>query len=118
MRGPESGAVLVEVLVAVAILGFAGIALVELLGAGTRATVAAQVRERELADEERLLTAWSLLSRRDLDQRLGRREVGPYVVEVQRPEGGLYRIGLSRLEAPEMEDLVTVVWRPGPADGN
>lgn len=112
MRSPESGAVLIEVLVAVAILGFAGLALVELVSAGTRATTAARVRERELADEERLLAAWSLLSRRDLDQRLGRREVGPYVVEVQRPERALYRIALGRIEAPEMEDLVTVVWRP------
>ena len=106
-----------EVLVAVAILAFAGLGLVELVASGAHATAAARVREADLADEERLLAAWSLLSSRDLDQRLGRREVGPYFVEVQRPERGLYRIAIGRLEAPGLEELVTVVWRSGGTDG-
>ena len=113
MKHPESGAVLVEVLAAIAILAFAGIAMVELVASGAHATVAATVREEELADQERLLAAWALLSKNDLDQRLGRREVGPYVVEVQRPERGLYRIAVVRRDAPAVEDLVTVAWRPG-----
>lgn len=111
MRNSEGGAVLLEVLVAVTILAFAGIAFVELVGMGAYDAASAQVRERELADEERLLAAWSLLSKTDLDRRLGRREVGPYFVEVQRPERGLYRIAIGRRDAPEVEELVTVVWR-------
>ena len=113
MVGNERGAVLLEVLAAVAIIAFAGVAFVELVGMGAYGAATARLREREGADQERLLAAWSLLSRRDLDQRLGRRGVGSYLVEVQRPERGLYRIAVGRLETPEVEDLVTVVWRPG-----
>jgi hypothetical protein len=107
----ERGVALIEVLAAVAILGVAGLALVELVAGGTRAVALARDRERELADEERLLTAWSLLRRDELDQRIGERVVGPYVVRVQRPERGLYRLAVERRAAPGIEELVTVVWR-------
>jgi hypothetical protein len=107
----ERGVALLEVLAAVVILGVAGLALVELVGGGTRAVTVARERERELADEERLLTAWSLLKREELDQRIGEREVGPYVVRVQRPERGLYRVAIERKDAPGVEEVATVVWR-------
>ncbi len=107
----ERGVALLEVLAAVVILGVAGLALVELVAGGTRAAAVARQRERELADEERLLTAWSLLKREELDQRIGDRAVGPYVVRVQRPERGLYRLAVERKAAPGVEELVTVVWR-------
>ncbi len=107
----ERGVALLEVLAAVAILGVAGLALVELVAGGTRAVAVARERERELADEERLLTAWSLLKREELDQRIGDRLVGPYLVRVQRPERGLYRLAVERQAAPGVEELVTVVYR-------
>jgi hypothetical protein len=107
----DRGVALLEVLAAVAILCVAGLALVELVAAGTRAVAVARDRERDLTDEERLLTAWSLLKREELDQRIGERLVGPYVVRVQRPERGLYRLAVERSVAPEVEELVTVVWR-------
>src|SRR5882672_1468902 len=109
----ERGVVLLEVLAAVVILGVAGLALVELVADGTRAAAVARDRERELADEERLLTAWSLLKRDELDQRIGDRVVGPYVMRVQRPEPGLYRLAVERRIAPSVEELVTVVYRAG-----
>ncbi|MGH7537057.1 MAG: type IV pilus modification PilV family protein [Gemmatimonadales bacterium] len=111
-RTRERGAALLEVLAAVVILGVAGIGFVELVGAGTRAVAAARLRERELADVERLLAAYTLLARGDLDRRLGRRAVGPYIMEVQRLERTLYRIALARKQAADIEDLVTVVFRP------
>ena len=107
------GVALLEVLAAVVILGVAGLALVELVAGGTRAVAVARDREREMADEERLLTAWSLLKRDELDQRIGDRVVGPYVVRVQRPERGLYRLAVERKKAPGVEELVTVVYRAG-----
>jgi Tfp pilus assembly protein PilX len=110
VRG-ERGVALLEVLAAVVILGVAGLALIELVAGGTRAVVAARERERELADEERLLAAWSLLRREELDQRIGERRVGPYVMRVQRPERGLYRLAVERTGAPGMEELITVVYR-------
>ncbi len=107
----ERGVALLEVLVALAILGVAGLSCLELVDAGTRAVGTARQRERELADEERLLAASTLLRREDLDRRLGVRSVGPYVVNVQRPERTLYRIALRRQAAQDVEDLVTVVYR-------
>lgn len=116
MLGAERGVVLLEILAAVLILTVAGLSLVELSAAGTRATAAARLREREQQDEERLLTAYCLLLRADLDLRLGQRDVGPYVVRVARPERTLYRVAVSAARAPEVEDLVTVLYRPEPAD--
>ena len=49
---------------------------------------------------------------RELDQRLGRRGVGEFLVAVQRPERTLYRIALLQSRSPEVEDLVTVIYRP------
>lgn len=115
MRRGDRGVALLEVLVALVILTTAALSLVELVDAGTRAVAEARVRERETADEERLLNAFTLLDRTDLDRRIGRRAIGPYVADVQRPEGALYRIALARQAAPEVEDLVTVVYRPEPA---
>lgn len=105
MRG-ERGVALLEVLAAVMILGIAGLSLIELTAGGMRATSAARARERDLADAERLLAAHTLLTRAELDQRLGDRQVGPYVVNIRRPERELYRIAIA--------DLVTVVHRADP----
>ncbi len=115
MHRAERGVALLEVLAAVAILGVAGLALVQLVAAATRAVAVARDREHELADEDRLLAAFTLLRREDLDRRLGDREVGPYVVTVQRPERALYRIAIRKSAMANVEDLVTVVYR---AEGN
>ena len=112
MRVDDRGVALLEVLAAVAILGVAGLALVELVAGGTRAVATARARELELGDGDRLMTAYTLLRREDLDRRLGGdRDVGPYVVNVQRPERTLYRIAIARKDAPQVENLVTVVYR-------
>ena len=107
----ERGAVLLEVLVALTILAVAGLSLVGLLGAGVRAEQDARERERVLADEERVLTAMTLLTRADLDRRLGRHDVGEFVVDVQRPERTLYRIAIAQRSSAHVEGLVTVVFR-------
>ncbi|HET9292670.1 MAG TPA: hypothetical protein VFO06_00130 [Gemmatimonadales bacterium] len=110
MKGSREGMALLEVLVALAILFAAGAAAV----GGVQAALAAERRsallEAEATDAERLLTALSLLTRADLDLRLGVRNVGEWEVEVLRPEPALYRIALSRKgRAPA---LVTLVHRP------
>ena len=107
----ERGVVLLEVLVAVVILATTGIGLVEVVGAGLGAERDARLRERTLATEERLLSALTLLNRKELDQRIGRRQIGEFIVDVQRPERMLYRIALLQQESPQVEDLVTVVYR-------
>ncbi len=107
----ERGVVLLEVLVAVVVLATAGIGLVELVGTGLRAERDARARERTLATEQRLLSALTLLNRKELDQRIGRRHIGEFTVDVQRPERTLYRIALRQEDSPQVEDLVTVVYR-------
>jgi hypothetical protein len=107
----ERGVVLLEVLVAIVILATAGIGLVELVGFGLHAERDASRRESTLATEECLLSALTLLNRKELDQRIGRRQIGEFIVDVQRPEHALYRIALLQDQSPQVEDLVTVVYR-------
>ena len=114
MRHAERGIALLEVLVALAILGGAGAALVGALAAGLRSEHDLREREMAVATADRVLTATVLLSRTDLDRRIGRHPVGELVVEIQRPEPVLYRIGIHDARKPELETLVTVVYRPEP----
>ena len=110
----EHGLALLEVLVALLILSLTGVAAVELVATGLRAELDASHREHTLAIEERLLAATTLLKREELNQRLGRRTVGEFLVDIQRPERTLYRIGLFQARSPHVEDLVTVIYRPEP----
>lgn len=110
----KRGVVLLEVLVAIVVLTIGGLALVESVDAGLQAERGARRRETVLAAEERLLSAMTLLKRAELDQRIGRRTIGEFLVDVQRPEPMLYRIAVLESDAPLVEDLVTVVYRPVP----
>jgi type II secretory pathway pseudopilin PulG len=107
----KRGVALLEVLIAVVVLATAGIALVELVGAGLRGEREAQQREQTLAAEERVLAAMTLLNRTELDQRIGRRQIGEFIVDVQRPERTLFRIAVLQQQSAHVEDLVTVVYR-------
>lgn len=116
MRRGKRGVALLEALVALAILSAAGLGAIGLLGAGLRAERDARERERTLATEERVLAAMTLLNRDELDQRIGRRTVGEFVVGVQRPERTLYRMAIGERQSAQVEDLVTVVFRRDPND--
>jgi hypothetical protein len=105
---------LLDVLVALAVLGLAGLALVEVTAQSLRVLEHAQTVERRIADEDRLLAAYTLLSRRDLGQRAGLHRVGPYDVRVERLDFTLFRITVAA--AGEPTDLATVVYRPGGED--
>jgi type II secretory pathway component PulJ len=111
MRHAERGAVLLEAVIALTILLAAGVSLVSLLAASLASETALARREAETRDLDRLLAAMSLLTRTDLDRRLGRHSVGPLVAEIQRPEPTLYRLAVRRAGG---QDLVTVVYRPDP----
>ncbi len=112
--GAERGALLLEVLAALTIFGASALATLGLLNQLSQTERGAQEVERRLADEDRLLTAYSLLEREDLDRRLGARPVGPYLVEVQRPAPALYRITIGDSTGV---DLATMVHRPEPYRG-
>jgi type II secretory pathway pseudopilin PulG len=114
LRRGDRGIALLEVLAAIVILSIAGLSLVEVVTQGTATATTARAREREQMDEDRLLAATTLLTRSDLDIRIGSRSTGPYVVTVARPERTLYRIAVGRQTTPDVEDLVTVVFRATP----
>jgi hypothetical protein len=111
MPRAERGAVLLECVIALTILLAAGVSLVSLIGASLRSEATLAAREAQVGELDRLLVAMSLLTRADLDRRLGPHQVGPMLADVQRPEPALYRIAVSR---PGMDPLVTVVYRPEP----
>ena len=103
---------LLEVLAAVTLLSTAALALLALLQGQTAAATQGETREREVAAEQRLLSAHALLSRVDLNRRLGVRTSDSFVVTVSRPTQSLYRVAVSRASFPDVEDLVTVLFRP------
>jgi prepilin-type N-terminal cleavage/methylation domain-containing protein len=110
----DGGFALLEVLVALAILASAGLGLLEVVAGGLRAEREAREREHLLATEERVLAALTLLKREEFDRQLGHHPIGELVADIERPEPTLYRIGLSRGSSPQVEDLVTVVYRREP----
>ena len=116
MSPGERGLGLLEVVAALAILSVAGLSLLATTSATVREVAQAAERARLLAAEERLLAVHALLERGDLDRRLGIREYGAFVVRVQRPTPDLYRIAVAAAAVPDLEDLVTVVFRPDSAD--
>jgi type II secretory pathway pseudopilin PulG len=106
------GAALLEVLIALAILGGTGVAFIGALAEPLAAAQREAARERTLASADRVLAAMTLLARDDLDLRLGRRDVGEFTTSVDRTTPVLYRIGVAERAAPDRELLVTVVHRP------
>src|SRR5690242_13770827 len=113
----EGGVALLEALIALTILSAAGLVLLDLVASGLRAEHDAREREQTLAVEQRVLVALTLLKRNELDLRLGRHSIGELVVDIQRPEPTLYRIALVQASSPEVEDLVTVVYRKEASHG-
>lgn len=111
IRG-RAGVVLLEVLVAMTLLTVSGLSILAVTSSAMETQRRIVSQERDLVDAERVLAAHSLLSRQDLDLRLGERDVGAFHVTVQRPEPALYRISVSAAAAPDIEALVTVVYRP------
>jgi len=111
IRG-RSGVVLLEVLVALTLLTVSGLSILAVTSSAMDTQRQIAERERELVNAERVLAAHSLLTRQDLDLRLGERDVGAFTVTVQRPEPALYRISIAAANAPDIEALVTVVYRP------
>jgi type II secretory pathway pseudopilin PulG len=108
----ERGTVLLEVLVALTLLLLSGVTVLSLLSASLRSATVLAERESTLRAADRVLAGLSLLSRTDLDRRLGQHPAGRFVAEVRRPEPSLYRIALWESDTAAVELLVTVVYRP------
>jgi type II secretory pathway component PulJ len=106
------GFALLESLVALTIVTTVGVSVVLLGREALRGERAAAAEEDTLASADRVMVALSLLRRPELEQRLGRHELGEFTVNIERPELSLFRVAIAQTSAPMRELLVTVVYRP------
>jgi type II secretory pathway pseudopilin PulG len=89
------GVVLLEVLVALAILGASGAALATLAVGASDAVARARSRDDEVRRASAFLEVVALWPREDLDRHLGRRPQGEWTLEVRHPTANLYLVALS-----------------------
>ena len=114
MRGGEAGAALLEVIVAVAILSTAGAAAVAMTSESARAVASARDADLRVREASAFLDAAALWPRADLDQRLGERPQGPWLLRIDRPDPELYTLALVDSASGE-ELLRTALFRPDTA---
>jgi len=91
----KTGAVLLEVLVAMTILAVAGMALLSGSSQAAQSLSMAREREREMRDASAFLDAVSLWTRADLDRHLGTRPQGPWRMHVARPTVSIYEVTIT-----------------------
>ena len=92
VKRAERGAVLLEVIVALAILGTAGVAIVSQVRESLFVTMTTQRSEAEISEASDFLAAVSLWPRADLDRHLGNRRSGPWRLVVLRPSETVYDV--------------------------
>lgn len=105
------GAVLLEAIIALAILSVAGMAAVTLVSQSADAVRRARLAEAEMREADRFFTAVSLWTREDLDRRLGDRPQGLWRLMIQRPSPTLYEVVLTD-SARTREILSSALFRP------
>jgi len=107
------GAVLLEAIVALAVLSVAGTAAVTLVSQSADAVRRAREADVEAREASAFLHAVSLWTREDLDRRLGDRPQGDWRLQVQRPSPTLYEVVLVD-SARTRVILRTALFRPEP----
>lgn len=111
----EAGAGLLEAIVAVAILAFAGVAAVTAVAESMAAVRRAREADAELRDANAFLEAIALWPREDLDRRLGNRPQGPWRLVIERPLPTLYTVVLTDSASGRIL-LRTSLYRPESTD--
>lgn len=92
MNDRNSGTVLIEVLVALVLVGVVAVGALRVSTGLTQAVERSHLSEERVARADRFLEAVTLWSERELTQRLGVRRQGRWLLEIQRPAEGLYTI--------------------------
>lgn len=110
---PRRGVALLEAIVALAIFATVGIAALTMAAGASRAAAAAREADGELREASRFLEAVALWTRNDLDQRLGDRRQGPWILRIERPLPELYLVTLSDT-LRDNPVLQTSLFRPEP----
>lgn len=115
MNATERGAVLLEVLLALAVLGVAGSAALTLAVESGNAIRQVALADHELARASAFLDVVVLWPREELDQRLGERQQGQWRLTIQRPAATLYVVTLTDTTG-RRGILRTAVHRPETTD--
>lgn len=118
MRRPialRPGAVLLEAIVALTILGSASVALLALARQLSLSVEHAETSERQLREADRLMQAVVLWSRNEYMTRLGTHSQGPWLLEVQRRDSLVFTLALS-IPGQSAPTLRTMVHRRPEAD--
>lgn len=111
---PRRGVALLEAIVALTIFATAGIAALTMAAGANRAAASAREADSELREASGFLEAVALWTRNDLDQRLGDRRQGPWILRIERPIPELYVVTLrDSLQTASL--LQTSLFRPEPA---
>ena len=110
-RDNRPGAVLLEAIIALAILSISGIALLQLTSESYLAVSVAAAEEFRMRSATRLLDAASLWSRTELDQRLGARVQGEMLMSIARTTATLYHVRLFDRNGGALL-LSTTLYRP------
>lgn len=108
----ERGVALLEVLVALTLIGTTGLAAIGMLNAAVNDMRMISARETAQTAAQSLMVRYAVMSRRELNQRIGQEEIGTMFVRVTRPEAELYRVAVGQLASRTDEMLVTVIHRP------
>jgi type II secretory pathway component PulJ len=106
----RQGAVLLEVIVALAVLAMVGSSAAWMCSEALRAVSHAHAAEAGMRAAERLMVAVSLWPTEDLDRHLGSTRQGPWRLLVLRPRPNLYEVTLTDTVAGGVL-LSTALWR-------
>lgn len=106
----NGGFVLLEVVAAVTILAVTAVAAMTLVIQAGDAVARSIDAEREIRRASAFLEAVTLWTREELDQRLGIRRQGPWLLSVDREVAGLYRLRLMTSDSLVL--LETAAARP------
>jgi type II secretory pathway pseudopilin PulG len=112
MRRAESGAALLEAIVALAILGGTGVTLVGQVRQTYEAVRRADAAERRFVEASEFLDAVALWPREDLDRRLGDRRNGPWRLEITRVLEAIYEVAVRDSTGRHTLAATTVYRRP------
>lgn len=110
-RADQRGVILLEVIVAMSLLAFAGVGLCALVTQSIEAVGRAGQTDEQTSKASAYLEVVSVWTRADLDRHLGSRRAGPWWLEIQRPEPSLYTVSLADSSSTSVL-FRTVLYRP------
>lgn len=111
LNGKRRGVVLLEALIALALIGTVALSTLALSASDTDAVKRLLVRSDEISEASRFLELVALWTRDDLDRRLGTRPQGPYRLRILRPMRTVYTLELLDSKTERLM-LATAVYRP------